>query len=165
MDIWNRHWVVAHKDKLGDSLLEVGSQIVSGQEAIALRVEVQPLVKEYIGLDMGPANGVDIVADAKHIPFPDNRFDSVVSLDCFEHVDWPRDVARECARVLKPGGYFLLATVFAFPIHGYPDDYWRFTPHCLKLLMEDAGLEVIELTQAPELTTPGVVQAIGRKPL
>ena len=60
----NAAWIVARKDLLGDEVLEVGSMIVAGQEHIALRDSIQPLVKKFIGLDMRPGNGVDVVANA-----------------------------------------------------------------------------------------------------
>jgi len=161
----NAAWIVARKDLLGDEVLEVGSMIVAGQEHIALRDSIQPLVKKFIGLDMRPGNGVDVVANAVNIPYGDDSFDSIISLDTLEHVDWPRDVIRECARVLRPGGFFFLATVFSFPIHDYPSDYWRFTPTCLKMLVEDAGLEVYgDLTPETEGTNPMVVKVLARKP-
>ena len=173
MDVNNAHWIVARKELLGKKVLEVGSQIVAGQEAIALRNFIQPLCEEYIGLDMAQYNGVDVVADAKNMPFESNSFDTVISLDALEHVDWPRDVVRECARVLKPGGHFFLATVFSFPIHEFPWDFWRFTPECLSMLIRDAGLEIwgdltpsesCTKTQSHVLANPTVVRVIGVKP-
>ena len=43
-------------------------------------------------------------ADAAALPFPDGRFDIVLSFAMFHHVaDWERALA-EAARVLRPGG-------------------------------------------------------------
>jgi SAM-dependent methyltransferase len=164
MDINNLYWVLAHKDKLFGKILEVGSYIVSGQENIALRKGLNANGYEITGLDGRAGPGVDVVSDAKHMPFPDNHWDTIVSLDMLEHVDWPRDVVRECARVLRPGGHFFLATVFSFVIHSYPGDYWRFTPQALRLLIEDAGLEVVYIEESGDFTNPSIVRVIGRKP-
>jgi ubiquinone/menaquinone biosynthesis C-methylase UbiE len=46
--------------------------------------------------------------DAHCLPFPDIAFDAVVSLQVLEHVERPRRVIAEIARVLKPSGRFLL---------------------------------------------------------
>jgi hypothetical protein len=37
-------------------------------------------------------------------------------------------------RVLRPGGVAIHTTCFINPIHGYPSDFWRFTPDALALL-------------------------------
>ena len=46
------------------------------------------------------------LANATSLPFPDNEFDVVTSVDFLEHVDeaTKRAVLAECHRVLKPGG-------------------------------------------------------------
>jgi SAM-dependent methyltransferase len=147
-------------------VLEIGSWIAPGQEDIICRKTIAPQVLEYIGLDMQTGPGVDVVADAKAIPFPDNHFDVIISTDCYEHVDWPREVTHEAFRVLKPGGIFYLTSVFDFEIHGYPDDFWRFTPNCIKLLLEDAGFEMVSNggVGGPHNKRPCIVRGIGRKP-
>ena len=35
----------------------------------------------------------------------------------------------------SPAGVFVITTPLNFRIHGYPDDYWRMTPNCLRRLM------------------------------
>ena len=169
MDIHNRHWIEAVAKQYSpfnknQKLLEIGSWIAPGQEAIICRNTIGPLVGEYIGVDMQDGNGVDVISDAKHMPFPDNSFDVIISTDCYEHVDWPREVTREAFRVMKPGGVFYLTTVFIFQIHGYPDDYWRFTPNCIRLLLEDAGFDVVEVHGCgANQVNPGIVRGIGIK--
>lgn len=50
---------------------------------------------------------------AEQLPFPDARFDLVVSTTSFDHwTDQPRGLA-ECARVLRPGGRLVLADQFS----------------------------------------------------
>jgi SAM-dependent methyltransferase len=48
-------------------------------------------------------------ADGAALPFADQSFDAVVSLQVLEHVKHPRRVVEEIARVLKPGGKFFIA--------------------------------------------------------
>ncbi|HAC64355.1 MAG TPA: SAM-dependent methyltransferase [Cyanothece sp. UBA12306] len=50
------------------------------------------------------------VANALNMPFPDNNFDLVWSLESGEHMPDKNQFLRECYRVLKPGGTFILAT-------------------------------------------------------
>jgi len=67
--------------------------------------------------------------------FPSGQFDYVVSDQVLEHVEGdPQLVFDESYRVLKQGGLAVHTTVFIFPIHGYPSDFWRFSPAALRLL-------------------------------
>jgi tocopherol O-methyltransferase len=50
------------------------------------------------------------VADALQMPFPDQSFDLVWSLESGEHMPDKRQFLQECYRVLKPGGLLLMAT-------------------------------------------------------
>jgi ubiquinone/menaquinone biosynthesis C-methylase UbiE len=49
-------------------------------------------------------------ADLTALPFPDGRFDAVVSTHVYDHLgDKKEQGLREAVRVLKPGGRFLMA--------------------------------------------------------
>lgn len=48
--------------------------------------------------------------DAMSMPFPDNSFDVVWSCESAEHMPDKDAFIKECVRVLKPGGRFVLAT-------------------------------------------------------
>lgn len=50
------------------------------------------------------------VADALNMPFPDQSFDFVWSLESGEHMPDKVKFLQECYRVLQPGGTFLLVT-------------------------------------------------------
>ncbi len=51
-----------------------------------------------------------LVADALNMPFPDDSFDLVWSLESGEHMPDKIKFLHECYRVLKPGGTLILAT-------------------------------------------------------
>lgn len=51
-----------------------------------------------------------VQGDAEALPFEDEAFDLVISCECMEHVPHPRQMAREIARVMKPGGRYALTT-------------------------------------------------------
>ena len=69
------------------------------------------------------------------LPFADATFDLVVTDQVLEHVEGdPFLAVEECRRVLKKGGIAIHVTPFLIQIHGYPSDYWRFTPDGLALL-------------------------------
>ncbi|PSF38386.1 SAM-dependent methyltransferase [Aphanothece hegewaldii CCALA 016] len=50
------------------------------------------------------------VADALNMPFPDNSYDLVWSLESGEHMADKTRFLQECYRVLKPGGTLIFAT-------------------------------------------------------
>lgn len=56
------------------------------------------------------------VADAMDMPFADDSFDFVWSMESGEHMPDKEKFLQECYRVLKPGGTFLMATWCHRPI-------------------------------------------------
>ena len=64
-------------------------------------------------------------AAGERLPFPDGKFDLILSHEVLEHVENDRKAVAEMVRVLKPGGRMV---VFA-PNRGYPFEthgvYWR----------------------------------------
>ena len=90
------------------------------------------LVPGYVNLDLFAVPGVDVAADAEHLPFPDNLFQRVECDAVLEHVRNPDRVMEEIRRVVAPGGYVHLVTPFCHPFHEYPKDYRRFTLDGLK---------------------------------
>jgi len=57
-----------------------------------------------VSLDILPFPGIDVVADAHRLPFPNGSFAGIVMLDVLHHLQRPLDFFREAARVLRPGG-------------------------------------------------------------
>jgi SAM-dependent methyltransferase len=66
---------------------------------------------------------------------PDESAGTVLCIETFEHVFEVRRAFDEVFRLLKPGGIFVITSPLNFRIHGYPDDYWRMTPNCLRRLL------------------------------
>ena len=59
---------------------------------------------DVISLDILPFHGIDVVADAHNLPFPDGYFSGIVLLDVLHHLQRPVAFLREAVRVLRPGG-------------------------------------------------------------
>ena len=116
-------------------IVEFGSYQVEGQEDYANLRSFFPN-KPYIGCDMRPGLGVDRVEDVTAIKIEDESVGTVLCIETFEHVFQVWRAFDEVYRILKPGGIFVITSPLNFRIHGYPDDYWRMTPSCLRRMME-----------------------------
>jgi 2-polyprenyl-3-methyl-5-hydroxy-6-metoxy-1,4-benzoquinol methylase len=79
--------------------------------------------------------------DLLHSEAP-GQFDVVICEQVLEHVTDPDAAVRTLGRLMRPGGWLLVSTPFLIRIHAAPDDYWRFTPSGLRLLLERQGLAV-----------------------
>ncbi len=117
-------------------ILEIGSYQVAGQEEIADLRSLFP-GKPYVGLDVRPGPGVDLVADCQDLPHADASVGTVIAMNTFEHVPRFWRAFDEARRVLRPDGALLLSCPFYFHIHSFPSDYWRFSPEAVELLLED----------------------------
>jgi SAM-dependent methyltransferase len=62
----------------------------------------------YCGVDLGAGRNVDIICPADRIQFADESFDFIISTEMLEHdMRWRYTLAK-VAKLLKPGGVFLL---------------------------------------------------------
>ncbi|MGH7549896.1 MAG: class I SAM-dependent methyltransferase [Gemmatimonadota bacterium] len=121
-DVYDRRWAAYVEASVretlrrtdlreGDAVLDVGCGTGTLLEVVAGRVPGARLV----GVDLSPAmlgvarrklgdRGSLVAAEAGHLPFPDRRFDLVLSSSALHY--WPDPAAglAEIARVLEPGG-------------------------------------------------------------
>lgn len=138
------------KFDLNGPVLEVGSYVVRGQETMSVRKLFEGV--EYIGIDMRDGPGVDYVMDicdpiiAKRPIIPAaaslEPYRTVLCLETMEHVRWPWIALKHMRGAMDADSLLVLTWVFNFPIHDYPDDYWRITPKGLRMLLDTAGFDV-----------------------
>jgi hypothetical protein len=91
----------------------------------------------FIGVDLSPGVGVDQLHNLHALGFRAESIRSALMFDTIEHVEFPRVALSEIGRSLAPDGVVLMTTVFFFPIHPFPNDYWRFTAQGMASLMSD----------------------------
>lgn len=119
-----------------EPIYEFGAFRVPGQEHLPYVRDFFP-GKRFIGCDLRPGPGVDEVQDLHRLTLPDQSIGTAVMFDTIEHVREPWRALAELHRCLKPGGLLLMSSVWYFPIHAYPDDYWRFTASGFSTLLQD----------------------------
>jgi SAM-dependent methyltransferase len=115
----------------------------------------RPFVDEYVGVEFSEtyvrtssssrAGKPDFTYDGKTLPFESKTFDTILSIQVLEHTPTPGNLIIEMARVMKDDGLMILTAPFSFRLHEEPDDYYRYSPHALRRLCQDGGLEVTQM--------------------
>jgi SAM-dependent methyltransferase len=100
---------------------------------------LSPIVGEYMILN--PEKG-DPPIERLPKTYRDH-FGTVICLSVLEHVESPVECMQAINEILQPGGIVIISTVFSWPYHPSPHDYWRFTPECLRMLADRAYLRVL----------------------
>lgn len=147
-----RNFLLDHKTLLQQPVLEVGSLLPETEDGFAWWAYNRNLLPEgslWIGTDFQEGPNVDVVADIeKRTEFADESFKTILCSEVMEHLYKPADALAEMYRILEWDGWIIITTLFSFPIHGYPSDYWRFTPACMERLLQDVGFRNIKVLGA-----------------
>jgi SAM-dependent methyltransferase len=115
--------------------------------------EAKPIAKpNVVNMDITEAPHVHVIGDGHALPFATAAFDGVLCRAVLEHVREPQQVVGEIRRVLRPGGFVLASAPFAFPYHGHPDDYQRFTASGLRQLFREFDEIECQMSQLPTAT-------------
>jgi ubiquinone/menaquinone biosynthesis C-methylase UbiE len=135
-------------------IVEVGCGRGGGAEFL---LQSRPGLR-YLGIDLSPEHlalcrtrfasrpGTGFVlADAAYLPARDGRFDAAFSIEAAQHFAEPNRFYHEVARLLRPGGWFLVASLWQ-PSQE-PTDVFR-----------DAGFRVVERRDI----TANVVASLSR---
>ena len=146
--------VLPPEDIKGKFVIEAGALDVNG----SVRKMIESAgPSSYIATDMREDISVDVVCMAEYLPslFGYDFADIVICLEMLEHAEHWKSALAGILRVLRTSGSLVLTTRSpGFPIHAYPEDYWRFSVSAMAEIMGSAGLlpEAIE----HDLSQPGV---------
>lgn len=114
--------------------------------------------KTAVSVDLTPAQGVDVVADAHALPFANDTFDYIWCNAVLEHVPYPLKVASEMTRTLKPRGLAFIQVPFLENVHGWPQDYYRFTLQGLRVVFNDLEEVKSGVSAGPSQVLPDLIQ-------
>jgi len=152
--------IVAETLPISQPIFEFGSFLVPAQRNIA---DLRPLFpnRKYVGCDMREGPGVDRVLDLHDIALPSESVGTVLLFDTLEHVEFPHRALEEVFRILQPNGLVAMSSVMDFPIHNYPQDYWRFTPEAFRSLLRRFPQSLVD--SAGPATFPHTIVGLGFK--
>lgn len=124
-----------------------GQLIDLGCGDMPFRAFVRGQVSGYDSLDLYPRRpDVTYVADLQDMAVvPSAAYDTALCVEVLEHVPDPFRAAREIHRILKPGGVLVMSVPHLSRLHDEPHDYYRYTRHGVRRLLEQAGFELLEL--------------------
>jgi len=80
------------------TVLEIGSYNINGT------VRDFFINCNYLGIDLAPGPGVDLVCAGQEFNAPSNMYDTVISTECFEHNPYWKETFLNMIRVCRPGG-------------------------------------------------------------
>lgn len=118
-----------------------------GCGGMPFRGSIADVADEYRSLDVeARVPGVDYISDARDMRIVDGAtFDGILCSEVLEHVTEPERVLRECIRILVPGGVLVLSVPCLSRLHEEPHDYYRYTTHGLRFLLEQTGFQIREI--------------------
>ncbi|MBR0674135.1 methyltransferase domain-containing protein [Neoroseomonas soli] len=129
-------------------MLEIGSRNRTGN----MQTGNLPPGWRYTGFDILEGENVDVVGDAHAAStfLPHGEFDAVMSFAVFEHLLMPWKAVVEMNRVLRIGTIGLIAAPQTWSLHEEPCDYFRFSGHAWKALLNRAtGFELLDVVHGP----------------
>ena len=104
--------------------LVCGSKIHEGTN----KEDRRDLYADPFGVDMLEGEGVDLVHDLEE-PLPlYMSFEHVDCVSTLEHVRRPWLFAQNVENAMIEGATILVMVPWVWRLHGYPDDYFRYTP-------------------------------------
>jgi SAM-dependent methyltransferase len=148
-------------------IVEVGSYNVNGSFSTFVK-KYKP--KEYLGLDLTPCDHdgwvcndgsavhleepcVNLVMDVLELVdrFGKESFDYVICTEMLEHAENWKACISVMKNALKSNGYLVLTTRSpGFPVHSYPDDWWRFTVEDMQYIFADCEILALESEKTAE---------------
>jgi SAM-dependent methyltransferase len=151
-----RRWVLHFEAAIEDAVAAFARSLPAGVRVLdagAGEGQYAPLFgkQRYCGVDLAVGDAawnysrLDAGADLAALPFRNGAFDAAINIVTLEHVAEPARVLAEIARTLAPGAPLLVVAPHEWEVHQAPHDYFRYTRHGMKHLLEGAGLRAVEI--------------------
>jgi len=129
-------------------ILEIGSKRYADPPISFDYRTLFPAAAEYVGVDAEEGKGVDVVLDmtaSREVlreKLGARLYGAVICLSVLEHVKDIVSFSRNVQDLLKKDGLLVLSVPFAWEIHAYPGDFWRFTPEAVRYLFANVEFDL-----------------------
>lgn len=153
---WLLRWVYHFETRLDEAVARFAAELPDGARVLdagAGEARHAPVFRRqrYIAVDLAVGDAawnykhLDAVADLAALPLAAQSCDAAINVVTLEHLPEPGAALAEVARVLKPGARLLIVAPHEWEVHQEPHDYYRYTRHGLRYLLEGAGFEVVSV--------------------
>src|SRR5882672_7350992 len=138
-------WVRNLRATIRGPVIEIGSRHYAPESSMDYRSICKGL--EFVGVDMSADANVDIVTDLTQDfdlvdrTLGERQFRTVICCSVLEHVPNVFVMAANMTKLTAPGGVLFLSVPFSWRYHGYPKDYWRFTPDAVEFLFPEFAFD------------------------
>jgi len=134
-----QHFIAKCREIPSPRVLETGA-FRSQPDRSTLHKQWVPHASAFVGTDFRSGPDVDLTADLHTLANKagTETFDIVISCATLEHVKYPHLAALNMLKVLKVNGLIFIHTHQTFPLHAYPNDYYRFSREALQSLFSSA---------------------------
>jgi SAM-dependent methyltransferase len=107
---------------------------------------IRKKASSYIHFDVVKNEYSDVIGNPLQLPFANDFFDTVISIEFIEHIEEPWKFIAEINRILKKGGICILTSPYIFPWHnrGKDLDFFRFSKEGLIYSFEKHGFKILE---------------------
>ncbi len=149
-DLNQFEWLKAHLHAMKGPILEIGSRHYDNSTSNNFR-DLFPEM-EFVGVDMSEGKNVDRVVDfTKDFEIVlgqlgNQKFNTVICMSVMEHVDDIFSFSKNVSSIVEKDGILALSVPFSWRFHGYPSDYWRFTPKAIEYLYPDFHFDLEKST-------------------
>ena len=136
---------LTNSDVHAKKILEIGSYHKYGGIRKLIETYFEP--KEYIGADIRPGPGVDVVIPSEDLltSYGKNSFDLIIATEVIEHIRDYRNFIYTIESLLNTYGLIMLTTrSFGFGYHLAPFDFWRFSESKINQIFENMRIDVLE---------------------
>jgi SAM-dependent methyltransferase len=126
------------------NIMELGTKR-SNPEISTHHKSLFPNINRYVMVDVEDGIDVDVVCDVHKLSNVfSEEFDVIITCSGYEHFKYPQLASHEILKCLNKNGVVFIQTHQTYPLHGYPNDYFRFSLDALdSLFPRSMGTELI----------------------
>lgn len=158
LDEWKRQ--LNTMDSFRPQILLCGAKMWAGSNGVDQRKHYERA--DWATTDIMEGEGVDIVGDLCELWLQTKvQFDGIYCPAVLEHVQRPWVAIHSMSQLLRPNGVVYIETHQTFPLHGYPNDFFRFSVQALETMCNDSGL----VTEASGYSNPCTITPVTKCPI